>query len=145
MSYLYRSFGNASSINHNVFSILIEQYFIDMYGSILKLYQGLWNTLFQKLFILGIFCMHLTWLFAERICRGNLLLVFFVYVRESFFVYVSKSCLYGSRPLFICEQNFLIRKIFFINSVSFCYYCDSYGQRSLEFLILYLFCFFITF
>ena len=30
---------------HNIYSILIEQYFIDMFGSILKLSQVFWNTL----------------------------------------------------------------------------------------------------
>ena len=49
---------------------------------------------------------NLPWLFAAGICRGYLprefaiaiCLGFFVYVSESFFVCVSKSCLYGSKP-----------------------------------------------
>ena len=40
--------------------------------------------------------------FAVAICRG-----FFVYVSEYFFVYVSKSCLYGSKPFLHVSETFL--------------------------------------
>ena len=55
---------------------------------------------------------NLPWKFAVAICRG-----IFVYVRESFFVYVSKSCVYGSKPFLYVSKTFLICEIFFINSV----------------------------
>ena len=81
---------------------------------------------------LWICCKNLPWLFATRIyrgyCRENMpqeLVVaicrgFFAFVSKSFSVYVSTSCFYESKPFFIC-------KIFFINSVSFCYCRGSYG------------------
>ena len=52
-------------------------------------------------FATGICRGYFPWEFAVGICHGN-----FVYVSESFFVYVSKSCLFGSK-------NFLyVRKLF---------------------------------
>ena len=69
--------------------------------------------------------------FAAGICRGYLP---FVFVSKSFSVYVSKSCLYESKPFFLCEQNFFICEIFFINSVSFCYCRGSYGPPYLKYL-----------
>ena len=44
---------------------------------------------------------NLPWEFAVAICRG-----FFVYVSESFFVNVSKSCLYGSKPFLYVSKIF---------------------------------------
>ena len=57
---------------------------------------------------------NLPWLFVSRICRGNLpqefavaiCRGFFVYVSESFFVNVSKSCLYGSKPFLYVSKIF---------------------------------------
>ena len=74
--------------------------------------------------------------FAAGICRGNLLqesavaichgYLPFVFAKRSFFVYVSKSCLYESKPfLYVCKTC-EICEIFFVNSVSFCYYRCSY-------------------
>ena len=65
------------------------------------------------------------WEFAVGICRGV-----FVYISESFFVYVSKSCLYGGKPflyVFYLHFNFLICEIFSINSASSCYCRGSFG------------------
>ena len=73
-------------------------------------------------FVVGICCGNLPQKFAVAICRG-----FFVFVSESFFVNVSKSCLYGSKPFFICEQIFSICEISFFDSVSFCYCRGNYG------------------
>ena len=84
-------------------------------------------------FAMGICRENLPWLFAARICRGYLPREFaarrgfFIFVSKSFFICVSKSCLYESKPFFICEKNFFICEIFFINSVSFCYCRGSYG------------------
>ena len=44
--------------------------------------------------------------FAVAFCRENLPWVFFECVREFFFVYVSKSCLYGSKPLLYVSKTF---------------------------------------
>ena len=45
------------------------------------------------------------WEFAVGICRGV-----FVYISESFFVYVSKSCLYGGKPfLYVCKTFWFVR------------------------------------
>ena len=58
------------------------------------------------------------WEFAVAICRKNLLQEFaagicrgfFVYTSESFFVYVSKSCLYGGKPfLYVCKTFWFVR------------------------------------
>ena len=45
---------------------------------------------------------NLLWEFAAGICRG-----FFAYVSEYFFVYVSKSCLYGSKPFLYVSKTIL--------------------------------------
>ena len=66
---------------------------------------------------------NLPWLFAAGICRGflpreiavgicsrNLPWVFFVYKSESFFVYVSKSCLHGGKPFsYVCKNFWFVR------------------------------------
>ena len=48
---------------------------------------------------------YLPWEFAVTICHG-----FFVYVSKSFLVYVSKSCLYGSKPFLDASKCFLFVK-----------------------------------
>ena len=82
--------------------------------------QRLLHTIFCIAY-LRICCGNLPREFAAGICRGYLLqefavaiccenlpqefaVGFFVFIREFFFVYVSKSCLYGGKP-FICVQN----------------------------------------
>ena len=55
-------------------------------------------------FAVGICCKNLLWLFASRICHGYLP---FVFVSNSFFVYVSKSCLYESKPFLHVGKTFL--------------------------------------
>ena len=57
------------------------------------------------LFAARICCRNLPREFAAGICRG-----FFVYTSESFFVYVSKSCLYGGKPfLYVCKTFWFVR------------------------------------
>ena len=57
------------------------------------------------LFAARICCRNLPWEFTAGICRG-----FFVYTSESFFVYVSKSCLYGGKPfLYVCKTFWFVR------------------------------------
>ena len=57
------------------------------------------------LFAARICCRYLPWEFTAGICRG-----FFVYTSESFFVYVSKSCLYGGKPfLYVCKTFLFVR------------------------------------
>ena len=52
----------------------------------------------------------LPWEFAAEICRGYLPWVFFVYISESFFVYVSKSCLHGGKPFsYVCKNFWFVR------------------------------------
>ena len=56
-------------------------------------------------FAAGICRGNLPQVFAVRICRG-----FFVYTSESFFVCVSKSCLYGGKPfLYVCKTFWFVR------------------------------------
>ena len=52
-------------------------------------------------FAAGICRGYLPWEFAVAIGRG-----FFVYVSEYFFVYVNKSCLYGSKPFLYASKTF---------------------------------------
>ena len=77
-------------------------------------------------FAVGIRVKNLPWLFAARICRRILPLEFvvgicrgylpwiFVFVSESFFVYVSKSCLYGSKLFLYVSKCFLFVKFSFL-------------------------------
>ena len=56
-------------------------------------------------FAVAICCQNLPWEFAVAIFRG-----FFVYTSQSFFVYVSKSCLYGGKPfLYVCKTFWFVR------------------------------------
>ena len=69
-------------------------------------------------FAVGICRRYLLWLFAARICRGSLpwesaVAIFrgcFVYTSQSFFVYVSKFCLYGGKPFYyVCKTFWCVR------------------------------------
>ena len=53
-------------------------------------------------FAVGIRRRYLPWEFAVTFCRG-----IFVYVSKSFFVYVGKSCLYGSKCFLDVSETFL--------------------------------------
>ena len=79
-------------------------------------YSRICHGNFLREFAVAICCRNLLWEFVVVICLG-----FFVFVSKSFFVYLSKFCLYGSKPF--------LYVIFFIstNSVFFCYCCGSYG------------------
>ena len=58
-----------------------------------------------QVFAVAICCQNLPWEFAVAIFRG-----FFVYTSQSFFVYVSKSCLYGGKPfLYVCKTFWFVR------------------------------------
>ena len=54
-----------------------------------------------QVFAVAICCQNLPWEFAVAIFRG-----FFVYTSQSFFVYVSKSCLYGGKPFLYVFKTF---------------------------------------
>ena len=66
----------------------------------------------------GICCGNLVQKFAVAICRENLMQEFavaissgfFAFARKYFFVYVSKSCLYGSKPFLYV----MLRKLFYL-------------------------------
>ena len=63
---------------------------------------------------------NLLWVFATRICRRNLPWLFSVgfciYKAILFFVYLSKSCLYGGKPfLYVCKTFWFVR--FFLLTV----------------------------
>ena len=85
--------------------------------------------------------------FAARICRGYLPREFAVAICRGYFlfVFVSKPffCICEQMlfiwNLFSCEQNFFICEIFFINSVPFCYCCDSYGPSQVAASVLCIF------
>ena len=64
--------------------------------------------------------------FAVAICRENLRWVFCMCKRIPFCI-CEQILFLWKQTFFICDQNFLIREILFINSVSFCYCCGSYG------------------
>ena len=66
------------------------------------------------------------WQFAARICRGCLPWVFYIRKRITFCI-CEQILFIWKQTFFICEQNFLICEVFFINSVSFCYFRGSYG------------------
>ena len=78
-------------------------------------------------FAVGICRRNLPWLFAVRICRGYLPWVFCIRKRILFCI-CEQILFIWKQTFFICEQNFLICEIFFIDSVSFCYCCGSYGS-----------------
>ena len=68
-------------------------------------YYHLLHDIFENLpweFAVAICRRILPWEFAAGICRG-----FFVFVSKTFFVYVSKSCLYGSKPFLHVSKTFL--------------------------------------
>ena len=89
-------------------------------------HRGLLHTIFCIEFAEEICRRNLPWLFPARICRENLpqefavaiclenLLSpfcrgFFVYINESFFVYMSKSCLYGGKPFsYVCKTFWFV-------------------------------------
>ena len=79
--------------------------------------QDLLYCIFENLpweFDVAICRRNLPWEFAAGICRGYLpwefALGFFVYISESFFVYASKSCLYGDKPfLYVCKTCWFVR------------------------------------
>ena len=79
--------------------------------------QDLLYCIFENLpweFDVAICRRNLPWEFAAGICRGYLpwefALGFFVYISESFFVYASKSCLYGDKLfLYVCKTCWFVR------------------------------------
>ena len=77
-------------------------------------------------FTVGICRRNLRWLFAVRICRGYLPWVYRIGKRILFCI-CEEILFIWKQTFFICEQNFLIYEIFFINSVSFRYCRGSYG------------------
>ena len=67
-------------------------------------------------FTAGICRGYLPWEFAVGICRENLPRIcrgylpwVFVYASKSFFIYVSKSCLYGSKPFLYARKTLFVR------------------------------------
>ena len=79
-------------------------------------------------FAAGIFRGNFSQQFFVAICRG-----FFVFVSKSFFVYGRKSCLYESKPFFICERNVFICEIFFITVFLFAIAVAVVGHRTKRF------------
>ena len=73
---------------------------------------------------------NLPWLFTVRICRGYLPWVFCI--RKRILFWICEQILFiWKQTFFTCEQNFLICEVFFVNSVSLCYYRGSYGLPQL--------------
>ena len=64
--------------------------------------------------------------FAGTICRG-----FFVFVSESFFACMSKSCLYGSKPFLYASKTFLFVKLSFLTVFLFVLVVPVIGHRYL--------------
>ena len=75
---------------------------------------------------------NLSWPFAVRICRGHLPCIF-VYVRKSFFVYVSKSCLYGSKPFLDVSESFLFVRFSLLMMFHFVITVAVMGHRSFHY------------
>ena len=97
------------------------------------LYWICWGNLPQE-FAVAICSENLPWEFAAGVCRGYLPREFAVpilpwvlciYKRILFCIY-EQILFIWRQTFFICVQNFLICDIFFINSVSSCYYHGSY-------------------
>ena len=76
-------------------------------------------------------------LFAVRICCGYLPWVF-VYVSKSFLVYVSKSCLHGSKPFLDVSKSFLFVKCSLLMVFLFVIAVAVKGHRRKAIVILYL-------
>ena len=79
-------------------------------------------------FTAGIFRGNFSQQFSVAICHR-----FFVFVSKSFFVYGRKSCLYESKPFFICERNVFICEIFFITVFLFAIAVAVVGHRTKRF------------
>ena len=100
----------------------------------------------SQLFAVGICRGHLPWEFAAAICRGNsprlltaaicrenllwLFAVGFVYASKSFLVYVSKSCLYGSKPFLDVSKSFLFVKCSLLMVLLFVIVMEVMGHRT---------------
>ena len=77
-------------------------------------------------FAKGTFSDYLPRKFAAGICRGYFPWV--LCICKQIYFHICEQILFTRKPTFvICEQNFLICEIFFINSVSLCYCYGSYG------------------
>ena len=84
-------------------------------------YLHAWSSRIQRIapnHLLYCIFENLPWEFAARICRGYLprefavaiCRRFFVFISKFFFVYVSKSCLYGGKPfLYVCKTFWFVR------------------------------------
>ena len=77
-------------------------------SSVLHIWEfsmGICRGYFPREFAVGICRRNLPWELAVAIYRG-----FFVYICESFFVYMSKSCLYGDKPfVYVCKTFWFMR------------------------------------
>ena len=77
---------------------------------------GICRGYLPREFAVWIWHRNLPWLYAVGICSG-----FFVFVSKSFFVYVSKSCLYGSKPFLYASKTFFFMRFslfFFVIAVA---------------------------
>ena len=68
---------------------------------------------------------NLLWKFAVAICAG-----FFVFVNKSFFVYVSKSCLYGSKTFLFVSKTFLFVRFSLLTVFLFAIAVAVMGHRT---------------
>ena len=78
----------------------------------------------------------LPWLFAVAICRGYLP---FVFVIKSFFVYVSKSCLYERKPFLYVSKSFLFVRFSLLTVFLFVIAVAFMGHRTCE-LVFHCIC-----
>ena len=83
------------------------------------------------LFAVGICRDYLPWLFSVVICREV-----FVNVSKSFFVYVSKSCLYGSKPFLDVSETFLFMRFSLLMMFIFVIAMAVMGHRNILFFFL---------
>ena len=108
-------------------------------------HRGLLYTIFCIAYS-RICCGNLPWLFAAGICRRNLPWEFaaavcrgiFVFVRKSFFVYVSKSCLYGSKPFLYVSKTCLFVRFSLLTVFLFDIVVAVMGHRSFQLLIEFM-------
>ena len=74
--------------------------------------------------------------FAVPICRGHFL---FVFVIKSFFVYVSKSCLYERKPFLYVSKSFLFVRFTLLTVFLFVIAVAVMGHRTCE-LVFHCIC-----
>ena len=93
-------------------------------------------------FAAGICCGFLPQKFFVAVCRKNLAQelaveiyrMFFVFVSKTFFVYVSKSCLYGSKPFLYESKTFLFVRFSLLTVFFFAIAVAVMGHWKLEHL-----------